>query len=89
VCRPDGGPAANVIFSTAFDSCSAYLQHFLFGSMRAHQALIGLASFFWRFANTIDYWIFQLRLRILDAVCGPEPPTAADQERTGDRDGMR
>jgi hypothetical protein len=37
----------------------------------------------------VDYWIIQLRFCILDAICGPEPPTAVDQEREGDRDGMR
>jgi hypothetical protein len=42
-----------------------------------------LVCFFWRFADTVDYWIFQLRLCILDAICGPEPPIAADLEREG------
>jgi hypothetical protein len=37
-----------------------------------------LACFFWRFADAIDYWIIQLRLYILDAICGPEPPNAGD-----------
>jgi hypothetical protein len=42
-----------------------------------------LACFFWRSADAVDYWIIQLRLWILDAICGPEPPTAVDQERGG------
>jgi hypothetical protein len=39
-----------------------------------------LLCLFWRCADALDYWVFQLRLFILDAICGPEPPTAADQE---------
>lgn len=31
-----------------------------------------LACFFWRFADAVEYWIFQLRLCILDAICGPK-----------------
>jgi hypothetical protein len=31
-----------------------------------------LTSVFRRFADAVDYWIFQLRLCILDAICGPK-----------------
>jgi hypothetical protein len=44
-----------------------------------------LACFFWRFAVTVEYRIFQ-RLCILDAISSPEPPTAVDQQRERDRD---
>jgi hypothetical protein len=48
-----------------------------------------MVCLFWRFVDAVDYWILQLRLCIVDAICGPEPLTAADKERGGDRDRMR
>jgi hypothetical protein len=44
---------------------------------------------FWRFVDAVDDWILQLRMCIVDAICGPEPLTAADKERAGNRDRMR
>ena len=46
--------------------------------------------FFWREFDALDYWLPQARLGIVDAVCGPELPTVADEKREadrGDRDG--
>ena len=41
---------------------------------------------FWRTLDALDYWLTLVRLRILDALAGPEPETAADQERDHDRE---
>jgi hypothetical protein len=43
--------------------------------------------FFWRVLDALDYRVMDARLRILDAVCGPEPETPADRQRAreGDR----
>jgi hypothetical protein len=38
---------------------------------------------FWRFVDRLDYWFWDVRLRIVDAVYGPDPETDADRE--GDR----
>jgi hypothetical protein len=46
----------------------------------------GLRRFFWRIADGLGYWLTLARLRILDAVAGPEPVTPADQKRGKDRD---
>jgi hypothetical protein len=40
-----------------------------------------LARFFWRVVDATDYWLMQARLGIVDRVCGPEPPTVADEMR--------
>jgi hypothetical protein len=37
--------------------------------------------FFWRVLDALDYWLGQARLGIIDAVCGPELPTVADEMR--------
>jgi hypothetical protein len=31
--------------------------------------------------DAVDYWLMRARLGIVDAVCGPEPKTVADEER--------
>ena len=43
-----------------------------------------LAQLFWRGLDMVDYWITQLRLYIADAICGPLPSIATDQERGPD-----
>ena len=40
-----------------------------------------LRCLFWRVADTLDYLLTLTRLRILDALAGPEPETPADQQR--------
>jgi hypothetical protein len=39
------------------------------------------ARLFWRVADQLDYLMTLAWLRILDAMCGPEPETAADRRR--------
>jgi len=41
---------------------------------------------FWRVLDVLDYWLTLTRLRILDALAGPEPETPEDQQRERDRD---
>jgi hypothetical protein len=48
-----------------------------------------LARLFWRVVDAFDYWLMQARLGIVDAVCGPEPETVADQMREADRERLR
>jgi len=36
---------------------------------------------FWRLVNWFDYRLVDARLRIVDALYGSEPKTAADQQR--------
>ena len=38
-------------------------------------------SLFWRILDRVDHAIMSVRLRILDWICGPEPPTGADRQR--------
>jgi hypothetical protein len=45
-----------------------------------------LRRLFWRMAGGPDYLVTLLRLRILDALAGPEPETPADQQRARDRE---
>ena len=45
-----------------------------------------LGRFFWRAIDRLDYWVTLTRLRVLDALCGPEPETGADQQRMRDRE---
>jgi hypothetical protein len=39
------------------------------------------ARLFWRVADQLDYLVTLAQLRMLDAVCGPEPETPADRRR--------
>jgi len=32
---------------------------------------------FWRFVDWLDYWFWDVRLRVVDAVYGPEPETSS------------
>jgi hypothetical protein len=41
--------------------------------------LRSLQCLFWRVADQLDYLLTLARLRILDALAGPEPETPADQ----------
>jgi hypothetical protein len=36
--------------------------------------------------DRLDYLLMYTRLRILDWICGPEPPSPADELRERDRD---
>jgi hypothetical protein len=38
-----------------------------------------LGLVFWRVLDALDYWLTLARLRILDALCGAELDTAADE----------
>jgi hypothetical protein len=40
-----------------------------------------LARFFWCMIDVLDYFLTLSRLRILDALAGPLPETAADRQR--------
>jgi hypothetical protein len=40
-----------------------------------------LERLFWRVADQLDYLVTLAQLRILDAVCGPEPETPVDRRR--------
>ena len=40
---------------------------------------------FWRVADELDYLLTLARLRILDALTGPEPETPAGRQRQRDR----
>jgi hypothetical protein len=45
-----------------------------------------LGRILWRITDGLDYWLTLVRLRILDAVAGPEPETSADQRREAGRE---
>jgi hypothetical protein len=45
-----------------------------------------LGRIWWRIGDSLDYWLTLARLRILDAVAGPEPETSADQRREAGRE---
>jgi hypothetical protein len=45
-----------------------------------------LGRVFWSIVDGLDYVLTLVRLRILDAVAGPEPETSADQQREVDRE---
>jgi hypothetical protein len=45
-----------------------------------------LRGLFWRVVDALDYLVTLVRLRILDALAGPEPETPADQQRARDRE---
>jgi hypothetical protein len=58
------------------------------GRLGRHDALLAngsLARLFWGVLDAFDYWLTQARLGIVDTVCGPEPPTVADEKREADR----
>jgi hypothetical protein len=45
-----------------------------------------LRCLFRRVADPLDYLLTLVRLRVLDAIVGPEPETQADQQRRKDRE---
>jgi hypothetical protein len=45
-----------------------------------------LRRLFWRVVDHLDYALTLARLRVLDAVAGPEPETPGDQKREKDRE---
>ncbi len=48
-----------------------------------------LRRLFWRGADALGYLLTLVWLRIVDAVCGPEPPTPGDEMREADRERLR
>jgi hypothetical protein len=38
-----------------------------------------LGRFFWRVLDALDYGVMDVRLRIVDALCGPQPETPAER----------
>jgi hypothetical protein len=48
-----------------------------------------LERLFWRVADQLDYLVTLASLRVLDAVCGPEPETPADRQRQRDRERIK
>jgi hypothetical protein len=48
-----------------------------------HRSLVSRAL------DHLDYVITYTRLRILDWICGPEPPTPADEQRERDHERLR
>jgi hypothetical protein len=60
------------------------------GRVRDIVAMAGgrLRRLFWRVADDPDYLVTLARLRILDALAGPEPETPADQQRARDQKRM-
>jgi hypothetical protein len=48
-----------------------------------------LARFFWCMIDVLDYFLTLSRLRILDALAGPLPETAADRQRRSDRERIK
>jgi hypothetical protein len=57
-------------------------------SAAGHTAMVDgpLGRIVWRMVDAADYWLMQARLGIVDAVCGPEPETPADEKREADRE---
>ena len=49
----------------------------------------GLRRVLWRVVDHLDYVLTLVRLRIHDAVAGPEPETSADQRREAGRQRMQ
>jgi len=47
-----------------------------------------LRRLFWHVVDALDYLPTLARLRVLDALAGPEPETAADKQRKRDRERM-
>jgi hypothetical protein len=47
------------------------------------------ARLFWRAFDGVDYLLTLVRLRVLDAICGPEPETPADQLRQRERERLK
>jgi hypothetical protein len=44
---------------------------------------------FWRLTDDLDYLVTLVRLRILDALIGPDPETPADQQRAWARERIK
>jgi hypothetical protein len=40
-----------------------------------------LTRFFWHVVDALDYFVTLARLRMFDALAGPDPETRADQQR--------
>ena len=48
-----------------------------------------MARTFWRALDALDYRVMQARMRVVDALCGPEPETEADRRRGCNREPWR
>jgi hypothetical protein len=48
-----------------------------------------LRRLLWRVADDLDYLVTLVRLRILDALIGPDPETPADQQRARARERIK
>ena len=48
-----------------------------------------LRRLFWHVVDALDYLPTLARLRVLDALAGPEPETPADQQRARDREAIK
>jgi hypothetical protein len=48
-----------------------------------------LVRLFWRVLDRLDYRLTQARLRLADAVCGPEPEMPANRRRQHGRTNKR
>jgi hypothetical protein len=48
-----------------------------------------LSRLFWQVLDWLDYRVWDLRLRMADALYGPEPETEADRGRNRERSGSR
>jgi hypothetical protein len=48
-----------------------------------------LGRILWRVIDAADYWLMRARLSRVDAVCGPVPPTVADEMRKAERERPR
>jgi hypothetical protein len=55
----------------------------------AAMADYALVRLFWRLLDALDCWVTHARLSLVDAVRGPEPETAADQQRKRDRERLQ
>lgn len=78
----------NLNLVSSADIAAAYAAHWhnRLAGARATMLDSGLRRFFWRIVHGLDYVLTRVRLRILDAVAGPEPETSADQQREVDRE---
>ena len=50
---------------------------------------VGFIRLFHRIIDGADYAIASVRLRILDRIAGPEPPTLADRQREADHERLQ
>jgi len=49
----------------------------------------GMIRFVWSVMDRFDYAITSVRLRVVDWICGPDPPTAADRQREAEHERLQ